>query len=201
MDAGQIEDMKHCTSDRDESTDCGVTSRYYRYSWDKSLINKYLKETLYPELKDKISNEIIPVEVCVDPSLGDNGVTYGGYLKSEIDNIDGASCGNGYETDYVRLITYSEYWNLSPYYNGTSDRYPNVSNITRLSTSSDYADWLYCNSNKCGDSNGSWWIMTSYVQSHPMYYQYAFAIYYSGVLFEQYSNSALGVRPVITIKK
>ena len=203
MDAGQIEDMAHCTKDLNTDTDCGVASSgYYQYSWDKSLINKYLKETLYPELKNKISNEIVPVEVCVDPSRGDGVATYGGYLKKEIDNIDGISCSI-YETDYVRLITYSEYWNLSPYYSGTDTSYPNVSGITRLSTSSDYLNWLYCNSNKCGDSNGLWWIMTSYSANHPMYSQFAFFVYYhfNGALVEQYSNYSYGVRPVITIKK
>ena len=203
MDAGQIEDMAHCTNDTDESTDCGVdsTGKYYVYSWDKSLINKYFKETLYPELKNKIPNEIVPMEVCIDPSRGDGVVTYGGYLKTEIDKISGTSCGNGYEADYVRLITYSEYWNLSPYYSGTDEKYPNVSGITRLSTSSDYAEWLYCTSNKCGSPDGIWWTMASYSEIIPSLVRYARNVYSSGKLDNIFGKYVFGVRPVITIKK
>ena len=114
MDEGQIEDMAHCTNDLDASTDCGVdsTGKNYVYSWDKSIINSYLKNTLYPEIKDKIGN-IVPVSVCIDPSRDDGIATYGGYLQSEIDKINGASCSTGYETDYVRLITILEYENIS----------------------------------------------------------------------------------------
>ncbi len=203
MDAGQIEDMAHCTNDTDESTDCGVSNGYYQYSWDKSLINKYLKETLYPELKNKISNEIVPVDVCIDPSRGDGVVTYGGYLKSEIDNIDGASCSNGYETDYVRLITYSEYWNISPYYSGTDTSYPNVSTITRLSKSSDYAEWLYCSNKKCGCTSysGFWWTMISHYYSHAGAVPSARYVSSDGSLNSHNGGNVFGVRPVITIKK
>ena len=205
MDAGQIEDMAHCTNDTDKSTDCGVdsTGKYYVYSWDKSLINRYFKETLYPELKNKISNEIIPVEVCIDPSRGDAVATYGGYLKTEIDKISGASCGNGYEADYVRLITYSEYWNLSPYYSGTNSSYPNVSGITRISTSSDYSNWLYCNSSKCGGTvdAGMWWTMASCSTSYSSYVRHPRYVYSYGSLDYHLGEKAFGVRPVITIKK
>ena len=200
MDAGQIKNMSHCGSSYNSSNNCTYNGSYYVYSWDKSLINKYLKETLYPELKNKISNEIIPVEVCIDPSRGDNGKTYGGYLKSEIDNIDGASCYNGYETDYVRLITYSEYWNLSPYYSGTNSSYPNVSGITRISKSSDYSNWLYCSSSKCG-KYGYWWTMASYSVSDSVGVVYARYVHSSGDLYNDYGEYANGVRPVITIKK
>ena len=201
MDAGQIKDMSHCGSSNNSSNNCTYNGSYYVYSWDKSLINKYLKETLYPELKSKIPNEIVPVSVCVEPSHGYGVDTYGGYLKTEIENINGASCNNGYETDYVRLITYSEYWNLSPNYSGTSGSYPNVSGITRLSTSSDYAEWLYCN--KCGGTaySGYWWTMTSYSYSSSNYVRNARVVYSSGDLHYNYGENAYGVRPVITIKK
>ena len=201
MDAGQIEDMKHCTNDTDSNTDCGVdsTGNYYVYSWDKSLINKYLKETLYPELKNKITNEIVPVEVCVDPSRGDNLATYGGYLKTEIDKMSEAVCDNGYETDHVRLITYSEYFNLSPYYSGTDSNYPNIS---RLSTTSDYENWLYCNSSKCGRSDGFWCTMSSYFGGgNASYGQYARRVGPGGNLGGNDAEYVFGVRPVITIKK
>ena len=200
MDAGQIDNMAHCTNDEDESTDCGVSNGYYVYSWDKSLINKYLKETLYPELKNKITNEIVPVSVCVDPSRRDGKATYGGYLKTEIDEISGASCSS-YETNYVRLITYSEYWNISPYYSETNTSYPNISGITRLSTSSDYANWLYCSSSLCGNSSGYWWTMTSYSYSNHDRVRYVHFVGHFGNLSSYYGMNTYGVRPVITIKK
>ena len=203
MDAGQIEDMKHCTSDLDASTDCGVLNGYYQYSWDKSIINSYLKNTLYPTIKDKIEN-IVPVSVCIDPSRGDGVATYGGYLKTEIDKISGASCNNGYENDYVRLITYSEYWNLSPYYSEKENAsYPNVSGITKLSSESDYAEWLYCNSNKCGGTQykGMWWTMASYSHGSSSHVRHARTVNHSGGLGYLFGEYALGVRPVITIKK
>ena len=205
MDAGQIKDMAHCTKDTDSSTDCGVdsTGQYYVYSWDKSLINSYLKNTLYPKLKNKISNKIVPVSICIDPSSED-GTTYGGYLNTEIAKISGASCNNGYEKDYVRLITYSEYWNLSPRYNGsgTNLSYPNVSGIIRLSTSGDYASWLYCNTNKCGDPYGSWWTMASYSYRSSSDVMFSSVVGSNGYLNEYFKGeNALGVRPVITIKK
>ena len=205
MDAGQIEDMKHCTNDTDSSTDCGVdsTGNYYVYSWDKSLINSYLKETLYPELKNKITNEIVPVSVCIDPSRGYGSATYGGYLKTEIEKISGASC-NSYETDYVRLITNSEYYNLSPNYSKTDSNYPNVSEITKLLTDSDYANWLYCNTSKCGASNiypGYWWTMTSTFGSNASGVMYTLYVYSGGIFSGYFGGTTFGVRPVITIKK
>ena len=204
MDAGQIEDMAHCGSSNSSSNNCTYNGSYYVYSWDKSLINKYLKETLYPELKNKISNEIVPVSVCVNSSRGDGVATYGGYLGTEIGQIAEARCNNGYETDYVRLITLSEYWNLSPYYSGTNSSYPNVSGITRLSTSSDYAEWLYCNTNKCGGTeySGSWWTMASISSSGPANSVRDARYVIASGFFSTISGVAeLGVRPVITIKK
>ena len=205
MDAGQIADMSHCTEVLDASTDCGVdsTGHLYVYSWDKSLINSYLKETLYPELKNKITNEIIPVSVCMDPSRGDGVSTYGGYLKTEIDKINGASCNNGYETDYVRLITYSEFYNLSPIYRKIDSNYPNVSGITRLLKSSDYSNWLYCDSSKCGGTKyaGYWWTMTSFSSNNSILVRLAYSVPPIGDLEFIHGADVLGVRPVITIKK
>ena len=202
MDAGQIGNMAHCGSSNNSSNNCTYNGSYYVYSWDKSLINNYLKNTLYPELKNKITNEIVPVSVCIDPSRGDGKATYGGYLKTEIDKINGASCNNGYETDYVRLITNSEYFNLSPYYSGTNSNYPNVSGITRLSRDSDYANWLYCDSNKCGRSDGWWWTMASSFTSSYNYVSTSKPVLSSGVLSSSDAGmNPMDVRPVITIKK
>ena len=194
MDAGQIQDMKHCTYDTDESIDCGISKiGYTLYSWDKSLINSYLKNTLYQSLKNKITNEMLPVEVCIDPSRRDEGETYGGYLKTEIENINGASCSN-YEIDYVRLITYSEYWNLSPQYSGPDSKYPNVTGITRLSSDSDYLKWLRI-------SSKSWWTMASYTYRYRNSVMYAHFVSSNGDLNANFSEIVYGVRPVITIKK
>lgn len=203
MDAGQIKDMAHCTNDTDFSSDCGVDSTltYYVYSWDKSLINKYLKEALYPELKNKITNEIVPVSVCVDSSRGDGTATYGGYLKEEIENINGASCNSGYEENYVRLITYSEYWNLSPMYSGINENYPNISGIARLSNDSDYEIWLYCNSNKCGNSSGYWWTMASSSGTVSGDVRGVRRINSSGSINGTAGQYVFGVRPVVIIKK
>ena len=155
---------------------------------------------MYPTIKDKIEN-IVPVSVCVDPSRGDGKATYGGYLKTEIEKISGASCNNGYEIDYVRLISVAEYWNLSPYYSGDDSNYPNASEITRLSVSSDYSNWLYCQNENCGSNDvysGIWWTMGS----NKINAKYVYPVHWVGSCFSNYSaNTVLGVRPVITIKK
>ena len=199
MDANQLgnnSEMAHCGS----SSNCTYNGTYYVYSWDKSLINSYLKNTLYPELKNKISNEIVPVKVCIDPSRGDNKSTYGGYLKTEIEKISEASC-NSYETDYVRLMTFLEYFNLSPYYSKADSNYPNISGIIRLSSDSNYADWLYCNSNKCGRSDGIWWTMATYSGEYTFRVKESRSVVPTGLLNNFTGDYAFGVRPVITIKK
>ena len=206
MDANQLEnnsDMKHCTSDTDASTDCGVdsTGTYYVYSWDKSLIRNYLNNELKNKLEEEISNEIVPASICIDPSRNDGISTYGGYLKEEIENINGASCNNGYIEDYVRLISVSEYWNLSPYYSGTNESYPNTKRITKLSSNSDYAIWLYCKSNRCGNSSGYWWTMASSSRNNTNNVRFARGVSSDGYLSNDFGYTASGVRPVITIKK
>lgn len=217
MDGEQIEDMQHyyndCVyddyNDDEQSTDknnsydeCLSDKNKYIYSWNNSIINNYLKNTLYPELRSKIANEILPVSVCVDPSNSDGITTYGGYLKSEIDNIEGASCNNEYETDYVRLITVSEYFNLSPRYHGTNSKYPNSLGITKLSSNSNYTDWLYCNSSICGRYDGKWWTMSSYFyNSSSTYVKDSRYIAFDGTLYNHRGENLYGVRPVITIKK
>ncbi len=204
MDAGQIEDMSHCGMSNDSSNNCTYNGEYYVYSWDKSLIRNYLNNELKNVLKEKISNEIVPVSICIDQSRGDGVKTYGGYLKEEIENINGASCNKGYIEDYVRLITYSEYWNLSTAFSGTSASYPNVSGITRLSSNSDYANWLYCSSGKCGASNiysGAWWTMTSLPSKTYFHVMSLFYITNGGTFGYEYGERVYGVRPVITIKK
>ena len=144
MDANQLGDnsnMLHCTNDTDASTDCGVdsTGQYHVYSWDKSLIRTYLNGEILTNLESKIKNTIVQIPICADPSRNDNIATYGGYLVSELNALGKNSSCTTQVSDKVRLISYSEYWNMSPYYESEDNNYPNVGQyIKRLSKTSDY---------------------------------------------------------------
>ena len=209
MDANQLGDnssMKHCTYDTDASTDCGVdsTGKYYAYSWDKSLIRTYLNGEFLTNLESKIENEIVSTSICADPSKNTTGgleQSYGGYLMSELNALGKTPSCSKQVSDKVRLISYSEYYNMSPYYTSTSSSYPNVENITKISTTSDYATWLYCSSNACGASNGYWWAMGSSSGASADYVRYARLVNSDGRLLSPYVDKAFGVRPVITIVK
>ena len=200
MDANQLGEkstMNHCTNDTNSSTDCGVSNGYYQYSWDKSKIRTYLNGTFLTDLESKINNDIVTTPICADPSKSG---TYGGYLMSELDALGKTSSCSNQVSDKVRLITYSEYWNMSPYYSGTDSRYPNTHSITRLTTSSDYATWLYCNSTSCGNSSGYWWTMGAISYSRADVQNARFV---DGDGYLNYDNVqyAYGVRPVVTIVK
>ena len=208
MDAKQLgsySNMAHCTNDTNSSTDCGVdsTGSYYVYSWDKSKIRTYLNGTFLTDLQSKITNTIVSTEICADPSIGDGSITYGGYLMSELSALGKTSSCTTKVTDKVRLISYSEYYNMSPYYKSTNSRYPNVGNyITKILSSSDYASWLYCSSTSCGDSTGYWWPMGSYSSSLAHGVQVAQRVSSDGGLYSGSDGSTPhGVRPVITIVK
>ncbi len=215
MDANQLGDnsnMAHCTNDTDTSTDCGVdsTGTYYVYSWDKSLIRAYLNGEFLTNLESKINNEIVSTPICIDPTVADGSKTYGGYLISEISTL-GSSCTLDSVSDKVRLISYSEYYNMSPYYEDESSNYPNVGHyITRISKTSDYASWLYCGSTSCGSStikgnswtiDGAWWTMGSSSSSGDNYVRVARSVDFEGFLHGYISEFTLGVRPVITVVK
>ena len=202
--------MAHCKNDLDSSTDCGVdeSGQYLLYSWDKSLIRNYLNNDFLADLETKISNEIVPTQICIDPSNGEK-TTYGGYLKEEINLINNASCDNGYVEDYVRLISVAEYVNMSPYYSGNIQNYPNISEIIKLS-GNDYTNWFYCKSGNCGTNPadptywtvGRWWTMTSYSQLSKTESFYATrTVTYNGLCSNIASFNSIGVRPEITIKK
>ena len=205
MDANQLgnnSNMAHCTSKNDSSNNCTYNGTYYVYSWDKSKIKTYLNEGFLTDLESKISNEIVPISICADPSRGDNGTTYGGYLMSELNALGKASNCLKQVSDKVRLISYSEYYNMTPYHTSTnSSVYPNVENITRLSKTSDYASWLYCSSNACGNSNGYWWTMGSYSNANVNYVRFAYIVYGGGHSNSVYGDDFYGIRPVITIVK
>ena len=127
---------------------------------------------------------------------------YGGYLMSELDAIGKASNCSNQVNDKVRLITYSEYYNMSPFFGNEDSKYPNVENITKAT--GNYISWLYCNSNNCWYSNGSfsgyWWIMTSFGDPH--YVSSVFVVSSrGGFSSSDFDTNIFGVRPVITIVK
>ena len=191
MDANQLGDnssMKHVIS--------GLRS----YNWGRSSIREYLNKDFLINFEKNISNKIISVEICDDQPKGQN--IYGGYLMSELDAIGKASNCSNQVNDKVRLITYSEYYNMSPFFENANSKYPNVENITKAT--GNYTSWLYCNSNNCGYSNGSfsgyWWIMTSF--GDPCYVSSVFAVSSrGGFSSSDFDTNIFGVRPVITIVK
>ena len=198
MDAGQLgsnSNMGHCTSDTDGSTDCGVYSGYYQYSWDKSLIRTYLNGEFLTNLESKIGNEIVSTSICADPSKANHETTYGGYLMSELNTLGKTRKCSKQVSDKIRLISYSEYYNMSPYYTSQNANYPNVENITKISSDSDYSSWLY------SSSINDWWTMGSYSDAGAYHVRSARFVFSSGVLDSNFGGAANGVRPVVTIVK
>ena len=120
---------------------------------------------------------------------------------SELDALGKTSSCSSTVSDKVRLITYSEYYNMSPYYTSASSSYPNVENITKISSDSDYASWLYCTSSACGSSDGYWWTMGSSFGSHASLVRIAYSVRSDGVLNYRNGYYSFGVRPVVTIVK
>ena len=209
MDANQLgsnRTMKHCTNDTDASTDCGVdsTGTYYVYSWDKSLIRTYLNGELLTDLESKITNEIVSTPICADPSKNITGgleQSYGGYLMSELNVLGKESSCMTQVSDKVRLISYSEYYNMSPYYTSQDANYPNVENITKILSDSDYSSWLYCNSINCGNARGYWWTMGSCSGANANCVRLARGVRSVGDFYNGSGVDASGVRPVVTIVK
>ena len=194
--------MAHCTDDNNPNTDCNVNGSSYIYSWDKSLIQTYLNTTFYNDIKSKINKEIITTTICNDPN---SELSYGGYIKEEIENLDG-TCNN-YSDYKVRLISASEYANLSPYGPYINLTFPNKNAFNGLNDYFAYKpyvkkqaenDWLYSKS----PVNG-WWSMsnTNYGNNNTSVTE-ARIIYNDGYLGAQTTSSPyFSVRPVITIKK
>ena len=85
---------------------------------------------------------------------------------------------------------------MSPQYSGTKSSFPNVENITRLTTSSDYASWLH---------RGDWWTMGAYDGTSADRNMYGTVVFSLGggevMMFSNRGASASAVRPVITIVK
>ena len=183
MDANQLGDnstMKHCTNDKDASTDCGVdsTGQYHVYSWDKSLIRTYLNGELLTDLESKINNEIVSTSICADPSKNTTGgleQSYGGYLMSELNVLGKESSCMTQVSDKVRLISYSEY--------------------NKIKADVSDSSWLY------SSSIGLWWTMGSYSDAYAYNVMFARGVNGSGGLNVSAGVNAFGVRPVITIVK
>ena len=200
----QIPLMAHCTDDTDGLTDCTSNGNYYVYSWDKSQIRTYLNTTFYNNLSDEIKSSIVSTEVCSDPSLkSSTEYSYGGYTKSEIESISGATCNNGYTSDKVRLISQSEYYNLTSYYSTTTypvsapvgngkGYIPQVSYITRLSTN----NWLY------SSTISYWWTMSVDSYNRSFEDKYVYPVYPNGNLSaNDWADWKYSVRPVIVLQK
>ena len=158
MDAHQLPDMAHCTND---GTNCEINEHNkIKYSWENSLIRKYLNNTLLNELESKISNEIITNKICgatyeynptstttpSGPSLHYFwGGKFVGYLESEIDRINDQwldihkylensheQCKT-YTYDKIRLITRSEHYLMhSTYEGGEYDYIAKIPNIKQM---------------------------------------------------------------------
>ena len=208
MDSRQLENvryMAHCSGVYDSSNNCTFDGSNFVYSWDKSLIRKYLNENLYPELRSKIINEMVETNICADPSHGSDGKkTYGGDLEDELNLINGAYCNN-YVSDYVRLISFSEYVNLTPktISYATHSYSPNPLHIEKLSSDSDYDEWLYCDTSLCGNTYGAWWTLNAVHGAGGYTTDIRSAMYIgsNGSIGQAFSSGGYGVRPVITIKK
>ena len=207
MDANQLGDnsnMGHCTSANNSSNNCTYNGSYYVYSWDKSLIRTYLNGEFLTYLESKIGNEIVSTSICADPAKNTTGgleQSYGGYLMSELNALGKTEACTNQVSDKVRLISPSEYYNMTPYYTSTDSNYPNVENITKISNDGDYASWLYCSSSNCGNAGGDWWIMGSYSYYLANSVKDARYVSSSGYLNGYNGEIANGVRPVITIVK
>ena len=114
---------------------------------------------------------------------------------SELNVLGKSSQCSNQVSDKVRLITYSEYYNMSPKYASTSSSYPNVENITKISTTSDFESWLY--NSKIGD----YWSMQSLSANGDYKAVSAYYIYSVGNFGWNDSDRMYHVRPVITIVK
>ena len=203
MDAGQLDDMAHCTNDTETSTDCGTDGTYYIYSWDKSLIQTYLNNSFIQDLQSKgvDTNKIKKEKVCIDPSIrGSSTYSYGGYTKEEVDSVVGSCSKYG---DYqIRLITASEFYNLSGSYEDISLPYEGViqhgnsGKVAKLDgIERQYASWLYSMNIQ------RWWSMSSFANSYDSAAGNARLIDAMGYLRQLDSYNSIGVRPVITILK
>ena len=206
MDANQLDEynnMQHCADTNDGTNNCTFNGSYHVYSWDKSQIREYLNGEFLNGFDKSILNKIVEIPICPDSSRNDGEETYGGYLISELELLK-KKCNAKQVSDKVRLISPSEYYYMSPYYSDDeidASKYPKIENITRLSTSSNYASWLYCTSTACGNSSGKWWTTGSVSKKYISHVRYTNYISWNGGIDDDYGSYIFAVRPVITIVK
>ena len=196
MDAHQLPDMAHCTND---GTNCEINEHNkIKYSWENSLIRKYLNNTLLNELESKISNEIITNKICgatyeYNPTSTTSlhyfwGGKFVGYLESEIDRINDQwldihkylenpheQCKT-YTYDKIRLITRSEHYLMhSTYEGGEYDYIAKIPNIKQMLPNY-YKSWFidvpptYDKYNPFVPIVGSWWGMAGEQDNRYPYY-------------------------------
>lgn len=109
MDYGQLTKMNHCdTLPTTEYCYYVDNKNFDSYSWDKSIINRYLNQEFIKKLDGVTLKE---ESVCSDRS-GQKGCYdsdgCGGYLAQDI-NSEGYFCENQFTSSKVRLLTISEY--------------------------------------------------------------------------------------------
>jgi hypothetical protein len=172
MDSNQLSEMNHCDT-LPTSEYCYYISEkeYDSYSWNKSIINKYLNTDFLNSISSMIS--LKETSICSDRSgqsgcLEDDGCA--GYLNSEINDY-GYVCHNQFITSKIRLLTYIEYNEI-------------LSDLANEDKS-----WVY--------GNEKFWTMIGWNKPP---YAGAIDVNGKFVVDEMTTNK-LDVRPVITIKK
>ena len=184
---GQIPNLSHCWENECYST--------YKGSWANSIIRQYLNGEIYENyFSSTLKSKIIANNICTDEGIAQSDMFegYGGYLSDEI-NSTNKFCTN-YENDNVRLLTLSEYMNLTK----------NTDTVNGLDWIAKYDDilqiddevaksWLYL-------ENSNWWLSyyTTYVGSDGN--TVASVDYDNSPILTDGENSLI-VRPVITIRK
>lgn len=186
-----------------------LDSEYETYSWNKSKIRNYLNNEFYNTLSKDIQEKIVASNICTDSSiLGSNSYSYGGYLESEIKSL-GVTCNSGYVADKVRLMTLSEYYNLSPKitvdlpYTGSINS-GNVGKVAKIDSINKAEDtsWLFY-SNAMGGLG--WTLTTAYSNSSEnaasTVNSFVYSVGVDGTLYVDSGYVEYKLRPVITIKK
>jgi len=200
--------MHHCIQDENGNK---IHHCENGYSIEQSGITKYLNDIFYNDLIDKIDNEIIGNDICNDSQESNQGYSYGGYLKSEI-NLVQTSCTTTYTNLKVRLLTISEFYNMSstytfelPYTGKISSLPETIETGTANNGTIPKIDWI---SKINGDlswleEKGKFWTYNvPSIYMAPSYLVYTIVPKGGSFNFASGSNShSAHVRPVITVKK
>ena len=199
MDAGQLSRAYLC--DIYSSPNCNWNNSTYTYSWETSTVRSYLNGTFYNSLPANVKAKIVETEICKGVSNGNNSYTYGGYTKSEVESLSaqGASCASGYTKDKVRLITPSEFHNLSQKYNNAT--YPCSNNYHGYFASVDYittrisGTWLY------DSTTYNWWTTGTVSSGGSGWERYALYVNTDGKFATNVTYNSYEIRPVIVLLK